>query len=509
MVDSFFIDPAARKRKRENAATRAKRPAPAAAVRENKTASDDEITSDSDLSIVAETDTESEDEYAHETEADKRRRLAKEYLETLQEELGGGSEAFDAKDLDREIISKRLKEDVAEQEGRVYRYLEKHYNFHRLGADDDTVKTHSVKPYALTSVAVHYPFAYTTSKDLTLSKWNISDPKYIKLVRYVKGDRREKKKQRAWKEEPYQGHFDEILCIAVNHNGNFIATGGRDRRIVIWSSESMSPLKVLETKDRKGSVLGLVFRRNTNELYASCADLKVRTYNIDQLTQVETLFGHQDQVADISALNQEKCVTVGGRDRTTMLWKISEESRLIFRGGDTKRLPGQVMEGSIDCISMVDDQTFVTGSDNGSISLWSTNKKRPIFVLRESHGREDALTKDMYSAETAADEVAKISAPEPQPRYVTSIYAIPYSNIFLSGSWSGDIKIWRLSDDLRSFELLSSMQKINGVVNKIDAVEHDDKLIITAAVSKEMRLGRWIKARKGKNGIVVGTVYKK
>lgn len=506
MVDSFFVNPS--KRKRATSSTR-KRTGQARAAsaggatangggRAKRRARDEEITSDSDAagidsdsdaSVASDMSVDSEEEFEGETEADKRRRLAKQYLENVQEELQD-SMAFDAKDLDREIISRRLKEDVADKEGKVYRFIAD-----QLQIKGCAVKSARSRANGLTAVAARYPYAFTVSKDLFLTKWDISNLSGPKPVRFVRGNRRKKS-------ESYQGHYDEILCVAVSPNGQWVATGGRDKRIIIWSAETLAPVKVFETRDRKGVVTGLVFRRNTNELYASCADLKVRTYNIDQLAQVETLFGHQDVVVDIAALGQERCVSVGARDRTAMLWKINEETRLTFRGGDSKLVPGRVFEGSIDCCTMIDDQLFVTGSDNGSISLWSVSKKKPLHVLREAHGRDPPMTPQQASAET---DPARAEIPDPQPRYITCVYAVPYSDVFFTGSWSGDIKAWKLTEDKRSFVELGSIPGIEGIVNRIAVVEtgsrNKEVFAVVAAVSKELRLGRWMRV-KGKNSLV-------
>lgn len=107
---------------------------------------------------------------------------------------------------------------------------------------------------------------------------------------------------------------------------------------------------------------------------------------------VETLFGHQDCVLDLDALRSETAVSVGGRDKTARFWKIVDESQLVFRGGgrsavrelleggalegmegvDGEAAPQKkegekrrFVEGTLDCIAMVDEQTFLTGGDSG------------------------------------------------------------------------------------------------------------------------------------------------
>ena len=43
-------------------------------------------------------------------------------------------------------------------------------------------------------------------------------------------------------------------------------------------------------------------------------------------------FGHQEPIQAIDALMRERCVTAGGRDGSIRLWKIVEESHLMFTG---------------------------------------------------------------------------------------------------------------------------------------------------------------------------------
>ena len=247
--------------------------------------------------------------------------------------------------------------------------------------------------------------------------------------------------------------------------------------------------------------MGLAFRRNTNQLYAACADLKVRTFSLDQMSQVETLFGHQDVVADISALAGERCLTVGSRDRTAVVWKIADESRLTFRGGDIKEFP----EGSIDCCSMIDSHYFVTGSDNGSICLWSLSKKKPVFIERQAHGIDERPETDLpHTGEAAAD---RVPLPTQTPRYITAIHAIPYSDIFLTGSWSGEIKVWKLGPEMRSFKQIATLPNVKGVVDSIDISEHGTRgkevFAVVAAVSKQLRIGRFLDVG-GRNGLYTG-----
>lgn len=98
-----------------------------------------------------------------------------------------------------------------------------------------------------------------------------------------------------------------------------------------------------------------MFRRGTHTLYSASADRSVKVWSLDEMSYVETLYGHLDAVTAIDALARERAVTAGGRDTSLRMWKIPEESQLIYNG-DT---------GSIDVVKLVNEETFVSGGDNG------------------------------------------------------------------------------------------------------------------------------------------------
>lgn len=72
---------------------------------------------------------ESDEEFVDENAADKRRRLAKQYLDNLKSstEMGGDFNDFDAQDLDDDILATRLQVDVAENKGYVYKFIEREF----------------------------------------------------------------------------------------------------------------------------------------------------------------------------------------------------------------------------------------------------------------------------------------------------------------------------------------------------------------------------------------------
>lgn len=102
---------------------------------------------------------------------------------------------------------------------------------------------------------------------------------------------------------------------------------------------------------------------------------------------------------DLSVLKSEVAVTAGGSDKSVRYWKIADESQLVFRGGGTgssrlreviegsrgaddvadlededdvttKRKQQQrklYVEGSIECVAMIDDTHFLSGGNSGYV----------------------------------------------------------------------------------------------------------------------------------------------
>lgn len=594
-MSSFFTVPGAHKKrkqtgvseppkKRINASKTGSKHAGRAATGRSKRPERDESISgsdsedyDSDAGIPEHdggSDNGSDDDTDHEgeTAAERRLRLAERYLANVRKEVEVDDEyAFDAEQIDRDMIAERLIEDAAETKGKVYRHLARSLEFEKASHTMFRWNTENV-----TSVALCSPYAYTTSKDGYLVKWKLQD---LPKDQYPQTTNKKPKKPAAparrrperiasvrsdpskAKDRTFQGHTGGILVVAASQDGRFVVTGGADKRLVVHDAETLKPLRAFT--HHRDAVTGLAFRRGTNQLYSCSRDRTVKVWSLDELAYVETLFGHQDDVVDVDALAQERCVSVGARDRTARLWKVVEETQLVFRGGGggdsgsggkkKKRKDGGgeggpardttvegldpdslAHEGCMDRVAMIDDELFVTGSDNGALALWSVQKKKPVFVLPRAHGVDPRLPPADVSAEENPDPKV-VSAP--QPRWITALKTIPYSDVILSGSWDGCVRVWKLSEDKRKIEPVgvlgvpsSSTESeaeaevngdrekeaepagsdgvlIKGVVNDIAMFERGDRgrdgLCVVAAIGKEHRLGRWKVVKGGRNGAMV------
>ncbi|KAK0544305.1 pre-rRNA processing protein [Tilletia horrida] len=310
-----------------------------------------------------------------------------------------------------------------------------------------------------------------------------------------------------------QGHSDAIWALALSSDGRFLASGGLDRKIGLWALDSAPsashprPRWLKTLPGHKDSITSLAFRLHSSELYSASLDRTLKLFDAAQGSYIETLFGHQDPVLSISTLRAELAISAGGRDRTCRWWKIRDESQLVFRaggkskirevleGGDLARLlekeeaaaadagsagaagasqsKGKIklkeemnfVEGSVDCVAMIDDQHFLSGGDSGTIALWSITKKKPIFTQPVAHGLHETVTETEGTILT--------------PRWITSLSCLPYGDLFATGSWDGHVRLWALDRQLRSFSAVPFTIEAPGFVNSLQ--------LLTPTMSKASR----------------------
>ncbi|CEH16543.1 U3 snoRNP-associated protein (contains WD40 repeats) [Ceraceosorus bombacis] len=305
-----------------------------------------------------------------------------------------------------------------------------------------------------------------------------------------------------------EGHTDEIWSLALSDDGTLLASGGRDRRVGLWAIEpradarelsdvassrqtlTAAPRWVAGLSGHKDSVTSLSFRVGSGltELFSASLDRTLKLWDATQRSYIETFFGHQESCLSVSALRGELAASAGGRDKTIRWWKVRDESQLVFRAGarskvrevieggnwrreeEEKKSEGSVfVEGSVDCVAMVDEHNFISGGDSGVISLWSLARKKPTYTHFAAHGFDELPTSssgDAASADGDEDDASAARSTTRQPRPITSVAALPYADVFASGSHDGNIRLWALDASLRKFTALFSIPAL-GFVNSL------------------------------------------
>jgi len=297
---------------------------------------------------------------------------------------------------------------------------------------------------------------YSASKDCCVVKWDLESGDRLAVYRGKK-DRKEAEK--------LPGHNNHVLSLALSSDGKFLASGGKDKLILIWDTEKNALRDAF--KGHKDSVTALAFRLGSHDLYSGSDDRTLKLWNVDEMSYMDTLFGHKAEITAIDALTRERPVT-SSMDKTAAVWKVADEVHLEYLGPKT----------NLFSIALLNEDIFVTGGQDGSIQLWSTQKRKPLFTFTLAHGH----------------------APKDAFNWITSLGALRYSDLFASGSATGEIRLWKLSEKKDSFTLVNRIP-MKGVVNSLQFSKTGKYLI--AGVGQEPRMGRWIRIADAKNGTAI------
>lgn len=399
---------------------------------------EEELPDDEDFESSVSSEEEEEEE-EDETAAERRLRIAKQYLDAARH--------AQEEELDDNELSRRLNDEAKEAAGRLMRPIADKI---AVSLGDDGVQEvarvmrgHHLSPTCV-CITEDGTSAFSGAKDCSIGHWDVETGKKV----MIRGGRRYDTRKFC---------TGGVLAVAVNDAGNLLASGGRDNLVRVWDTRTNRQVKSFT--GHKAAVTCLAFRKRTNQLFSGSMDRTLRVFSLDEMIYTESLYGHQDEVWGVASMANERAISCGG-DMSCRLWKVAEEKQLLFQGHSA----------SIDSISMFNEERWITGSQDGSVSTWNIGKKKPTFTQAQAHG--------------------------PSSPWVTSVHALNYSDFAASGSHTGRINLWRL--DSQKLARLGSVP-VTGFVNGIDISKSGE--IMVAAVGQEHRLGRWWRDSSARNSI--------
>ncbi|KAJ1449418.1 WD40-repeat-containing domain protein [Pelagophyceae sp. CCMP2097] len=318
---------------------------------------------------------------------------------------------------------------------------------------------------------------------------------------------------------PRQSREAEVLALAASACGRYVAAGGRDSFIHLWDVRSGSSGGPAATfRGHKGAVSALCFQddvlgdadgdfakhmkslesggaddgdgRAVPPLYSAGDDGSVKHWETDRRAYIETLYGHEGPVRCLDCGYEARPLS-GARDRSCRSWKIKDDSHLVYRSSPAAGGFG----ASVDALRVLDRDRFVSGGDDGCVSLWGMTRKKPFLRREAAHGFGSA-------AQTLGNGSVSGDASGAVPRWITALGARRGTDVVFSGSCDGALRLWRVGapgagpvlDQFASVPVL-------GFVNAVHVAK--SKQYVAAAAAHEHRLGRWERVKKATNAVLV------
>ncbi|PSS02612.1 U3 snoRNP-associated protein-like [Actinidia chinensis var. chinensis] len=437
------------------------------------------------------------------TAAERRKRVAEAYLEKIrriakreQEEDEEERESDGEREGERDsLVAQILQQEQMEESGRARRLIASRVQKPETTDGFRVLVKHrqSVNAVALSEDDAK---GFSASKDGTIVHWDVDSGKAEKYLwpseEVLRSHGAKDPKGKATK------HSKHVLSLAVSSDGRYLASGGLDRQVHLWDIRTREHIQAFP--GHQGPVSCLTFRQGTSELFSGSFDRTVKIWNAEDRAYINTLFGHQGEVINIDCLRKERVLTVG-RDRSMHLFKVPEESRLVFRAPAS----------SLECCCFINNDEFLSGSDDGSIEHWSGVRKKPVHIVKNAHAlvaphrveQEDneGLPNghiDSTSTENGIQMVGNYCSSACS--WVNSVIVCRSSDLATSGAGNGFVRLWEIESDSKGIRPLFELPLV-GFVNSLAFAKSGHFLV--AGVGQEPRLGRWGRIPEARNGVAV------
>lgn len=224
------------------------------------------------------------------------------------------------------------------------------------------------------------------------------------------------------------GNSRIIYSVAFSPDGKFIASGGVDNTLKLWSLEGGSAVKTF--KGHRNFVNSVAFSPDGRKLASASEDGTVKIWDIESGSCLNTLKGHQDSVWSVAFFPDGERLASGSTDGTLKLWQASARTPYKTIGSRS----GYVYSVSISS----DGKYLASGGAGRSLKVWD--------------------------AETGARKLTL----EGHSGAVNSVAFSRTGEYLVSGSDDGSVKVWRISDGVCLKTFNASRQPVLAVAYSPD-----------------------------------------
>ncbi|CAG9317882.1 unnamed protein product [Blepharisma stoltei] len=174
-----------------------------------------------------------------------------------------------------------------------------------------------------------------------------------------------------------QGHKQEVCGLKWSFEGDQLASGGNDNKLVVWSAQSITP--VAKFKEHTAAVKAIAWSPHQHGLLVSgggTTDRTIRSWNT-LLSQNVSCIDTQSQVCNLifSKNSNELVSTHGYSQNQVVVWNYPTMQKIGVLTGHTSRVLYLTMSA--------DSQTIVTGAGDETLRFWKVFP-RPDFGQRSS-----------------------------------------------------------------------------------------------------------------------------
>lgn len=274
---------------------------------------------------------------------------------------------------------------------------------------------------------------------------------------------------RIWDMNKYQekfvllGHEDNVWGVIFSPDEKFLISGAMDASMIIWEVESGKKLKRITIEPKKAKIKGIIpeldselpnslgpgaFHPSGDLLFTGSTDGLIRIYDINNLSFVDTLYGHKGPASSIAISDNGKLLASGSWQNEIIIWDLETLSMLHYI---------KTQENSAYSLKFMSNDTLLFSAGGNSINIWDINSETIIKTFDGQTGMQQCKFSpdSKYLASCAEDytvwlrdyKTEKVLWKYRGPKMEISTLAFSPDGKYLTiGTPESDILIWKLED---------------------------------------------------------------